>query len=232
VLVLADPKRPSFGAYHGVDVLTPNVLEVSQATGIAVLDDAAASVAGEAARVQAAAAAVLVTRSEKGMTLVRRGLPALHVPTRARAVADVSGAGDTMIATLATALAIGSPLPEAAALANVAAGIAVGKLGTATVLRSELSEALHFHTHPARKILDRPAAVARVAAWRRAGLKVGFTNGCFDLLHPGVRPAGGGVEHRCVGASAERPDPAGAVRNRAGDRDGGPRSRRSGGAVR
>lgn len=185
VMVLADPKRAQFGAYHGVDVLTPNVLEVSQATGIAVLDDAAASDAGEAARLQADAAAVLVTRSEKGMTLVRRDLPPLHVPTRARAVADVSGAGDTMIATLATALAIGAPLPEAAALANVAAGIAVGKLGTATVLRSELSEALHFHTDPARKILNRPAAIARVAAWRRAGLSVGFTNGCFDLLHPG-----------------------------------------------
>jgi len=185
VVVLADPKRAHFGAYHGVDVLTPNVLEVSQATGITVPDDAGAAAAGEAARAQADAAAVLVTRSEKGMTLVRRAEPALHVPTQARAVADVSGAGDTMIATLATALAIGAPLPEAAALANVAAGIAVGKLGTATVLRSELTEALHSHTDPARKILDRPAAIARVAAWRRAGLKVGFTNGCFDLLHPG-----------------------------------------------
>ena len=185
VMVLADPKRARFEAYHGVDVLTPNVLEVSQATSITVLDDEAAAAAGEAARAQADAAAVLVTRSEKGMTLVRRAEPALHVPTRARAVADVSGAGDTMIATLATALAVGAPLPEAAALANVAAGIAVGKLGTATVLRSELTEALHSHADPARKILDRPAAIARVAAWRRAGLKVGFTNGCFDLLHPG-----------------------------------------------
>ncbi len=185
--VIADPKRADFAAYAGVDLLTPNAQEVTQATGIAAQDDASAAAAGQAARAQAGAAAVLVTRSEKGMTLVRGDAPPLHVPTHARAVADVSGAGDTVVAALAVALAAGASLAEAAALANVAAGIAVGKLGTATVLRAELADALHSraaHTLD-HKIVDRDTAVARIAGWRRAGLTVGFTNGVFDLIHPG-----------------------------------------------
>lgn len=190
--IIADPKRALFHAYAGVDLITPNALEVSQATGIATTDDAHATNAGDAARAQAQAGAVLVTRSEKGMTLVRSGAPALHIPTRAIAVADVSGAGDTVVAALAVALDAGADLADAARIANAAAGIAVGKLGTATVLRAELADALHSyagHTYQGHtldsKIVDRPAATAQVAAWRRAGLKVGFTNGVFDLLHPG-----------------------------------------------
>ena len=185
--VIADPKRADFTAYTGVDLLTPNALEVTQATGIATGDDDSAAAAGQAARAQAAAGAVLVTRSEKGMSLVWEGAAPLHVPTRARAVADVSGAGDTVVAALAVALAAGASLPQAAALANVAAGIAVGKLGTATVLRAELADALHSHAAHAldHKVVDRETAIERVAAWRRAGLKVGFTNGVFDLIHPG-----------------------------------------------
>ena len=185
--IIADPKRAQFHAYAGVDLITPNALEVTQATGISTVDDAHATQAGDAARIQAQAGAVLVTRSEKGMTLVRSGAPALHIPTRAIAVADVSGAGDTVVAALAVALDAGADLAGAARIANVAAGIAVGKLGTATVLRAELADALHSyagHTLDS-KIVDRPAAIAQVAAWRRAGLKVGFTNGVFDLLHPG-----------------------------------------------
>jgi D-beta-D-heptose 7-phosphate kinase/D-beta-D-heptose 1-phosphate adenosyltransferase len=187
VPVIADPKRPDFAGYRGVAVLTPNVLEVAAATGIAALTDADAAAAGERALLQSGALAVLVTRSERGMTLVRPGAAPLHVPARARGVADVSGAGDTMAATLAIALACGAPLPEAAALANAAAGIAVTKPGTATVSHTELAAVLHHHEWLAidEKVADLEAGLARIAAWRRDGLRVGFTNGCFDLIHPG-----------------------------------------------
>jgi D-beta-D-heptose 7-phosphate kinase/D-beta-D-heptose 1-phosphate adenosyltransferase len=185
--VIADPKRPAFHAYRHVTVLTPNESEVSQATGIHAADDSGAAEAGRRALDQSQADAVLVTRSEKGLTLVQRGHTALHVPTRALAVSDVSGAGDTLIAGLAVTLACGASLPEAAAMANVAAGIAVSKSGTATVTQHELAEALHRQDLLAvdEKVLDLPAAQVRVAAWRGTGLKVGFTNGCFDLIHPG-----------------------------------------------
>ena len=187
VAVIVDPKRARFGAYAGADVLTPNALEVARATGMAATTDDGAAAAGEAARVQADAGAVLVKRSEKGLSLVRRGAAALHIPTRAQEVADVSGAGDTLVTAFALALAAGAPMPEAAALGNAAAGIVVGKHGTATVGHGELFEALHRTELLAidEKLGDLDAALARIAAWRRAGLRVGFTNGCFDLIHPG-----------------------------------------------
>ena len=185
--VIADPKRGSFGAYHGVDVLTPNESEAARASGIATEDDDGAAAAGEQARVQADAGAVLVTRSAKGLTLVRRDAPPLHVPTRAQAVADVSGAGDTLIAAFAIGLACGAAMLEAAMLANVAAGLSVGKPGTATVSHGELGAALHRRELLAldEKIAETDAARRLVAGWRTAGLRVGFTNGCFDLVHPG-----------------------------------------------
>ena len=131
--------------------------------------------------------AVVVTRSEKGLTLVRRDQPALHLPTRAREVADVSGAGDTLVAALAVALGAGIALPEAAMLANITAGISVGKPGTATVSREELLGVLHLEDLVAtdRKIATREEAIQRAPAWRAQGLRVGFANGCFDLIHPG-----------------------------------------------
>jgi D-beta-D-heptose 7-phosphate kinase/D-beta-D-heptose 1-phosphate adenosyltransferase len=106
--------------------------------------------------------------------------------TEAREVFDVSGAGDTMVATLAAALAAGAPLPEAARLANFAAGIVVGKVGTAVVHCAELAEALvagDDGRHP--KVLPRSSALDRIETWRRQDARIGFTNGCFDLLHPG-----------------------------------------------
>jgi D-beta-D-heptose 7-phosphate kinase / D-beta-D-heptose 1-phosphate adenosyltransferase len=185
--VIADPKRSEFTAYRGTSVLTPNELEVRQATGIDAAQDAGADHAGRRAMDQAACAAVLVTRSAKGLTLVRRDAPALHLPTRAREVADVSGAGDTLVATLAVALGAGATLPEAAMLANVTAGISVGKPGTATVSREELLGVLHLADLVAteRKIAARDEAAQRAAAWHAQGLRVGFANGCFDLIHPG-----------------------------------------------
>jgi D-beta-D-heptose 7-phosphate kinase / D-beta-D-heptose 1-phosphate adenosyltransferase len=185
--VVVDPKRPSFEAYAGATVITPNVLEVTRATGIAAEDDAGAARAGAAALAQAGAAAVLVKRSERGLTLVRHGHAPRHVPTRAVAVADVSGAGDTLVTAFALALAAGAAMPDAALLANVAAGLAVAKPGTATVGRAELAAALHREEVLAidSKVMELDPALAQIAAWRARGEKIGFTNGCFDLIHPG-----------------------------------------------
>jgi D-beta-D-heptose 7-phosphate kinase/D-beta-D-heptose 1-phosphate adenosyltransferase len=187
VTVVADPKRADFSAYRGVDVLTPNQAEAARASGIAGSDDASVAAAGRHALERAEARAVLVTRSEHGVTLVRRNAEPLHLPTHAQAVADVSGAGDTLVAAFALALASGADLPEAAHLANLAAGIVVGKAGTATVDHAELAAALRRERLEVldEKIADWPQARLRVQAWRAAGLRVGFTNGCFDLIHPG-----------------------------------------------
>lgn len=185
--VIADPKRPDFIAYRGATVLTPNEHEVRLATHIEAAEDSEADRAGRRALEDAGCEAVLVTRSAKGLTLVRRDEPAMHLPTRAREVADVSGAGDTLVAALAVALGVGASLPEAAMLANVTAGISVGKPGTATVSADELLGVLHLEDLVAtdRKVASRKEAAQRAAAWRAQGLRVGFANGCFDLIHPG-----------------------------------------------
>jgi D-beta-D-heptose 7-phosphate kinase/D-beta-D-heptose 1-phosphate adenosyltransferase len=186
-LVIADPKRVDFVAYSGASVLTPNAHEVRRATHIDITDDADAERAGRRALDDTGCEAVLVTRSEKGLTLVRRNQPALHLPTRAREVADVSGAGDTLVAALAVALAVKASLPKAAMLANITAGISVGKQGTATVSREELLGVLHIEELVAtdRKVATRAEAIQRVSAWRARGQRIGFANGCFDLIHPG-----------------------------------------------
>jgi D-beta-D-heptose 7-phosphate kinase/D-beta-D-heptose 1-phosphate adenosyltransferase len=185
--VIADPKREDFTAYHGATILTPNEHEVRLATRISAEHDADADRAGRAALQAIEGDAVLVTRSAKGLTLVRREGPALHLPTRAREVADVSGAGDTLVAALAVALGAGAALPQAAMLANITAGISVGKQGTATVSRQELLGVLHLEDLVAtdRKVATAEEAASRVARWHASGLKVGFANGCFDLIHPG-----------------------------------------------
>ena len=185
--VIADPKRTDLGAYRHASVLTPNEAEIAAATGIAAGDDASAEVAGRQALTASAADAVLVKRSARGLTLVRRDEVALHIPTRAREVADVSGAGDTLIATFAIMLAAGAGLWQAAEMANTAAGISVGKQGTATVANAELAAALHQRDLLAtdEKVMPLDAALARATGWRRTGLRIGFTNGVFDLIHPG-----------------------------------------------
>ena len=186
-IVIADPKRPDFAAYRGATILTPNEHEVRVATRIEADHDAEADRAGRVALAATDGQAVLVTRSAKGLTLVCRDQEALHLPTRAREVADVSGAGDTLVAALAVGLGAGAGLPEAAMLANATAGISVGKPGTATVSRQELLDALHLDDLVAtdRKVASLEEAMEKVADWHRRGLKVGFANGCFDLIHPG-----------------------------------------------
>ena len=185
--VAADPKHADFSRYRGVTVLKPNRHELRRATGIDCHDDATTEAAGRSALAAASAKAIIVTRGEQGLSVVTADGPALHLPTQARRVFDVSGAGDTVIATLAVALASGAGLGDAARLANVAAGIVVAKPGTATVSRDELAEALHVDDLLAtdRKVMVLDQALAQIAEWRARGLKIGFTNGCFDLIHPG-----------------------------------------------
>ena len=167
-LVIADPKRADFSAYRGANLLTPNESEARTATWIDTSDDNGAERAGLATLGSTESDAVLVTRSSKGLTLVRRDRPTLHIPTRAREVADVSGAGDTLVAALAAALAAGANLPQAAALANLTAGLSVAKPGTATVSRDEVQAALHLREIVAtdEKIASVEQARAQIATWQ------------------------------------------------------------------
>jgi D-beta-D-heptose 7-phosphate kinase/D-beta-D-heptose 1-phosphate adenosyltransferase len=141
-VVAADPKPANIGWFRHATVVTPNQGEAQLASGITISDDASAEKAGQVLLARLDADSVLVTRGEQGMTLVRARGSTVHIPTRAREVFDVTGAGDTVIATLSLALAAGAPLPEAAALANVAAGIVVGEIGVAVVRAPELEAAL------------------------------------------------------------------------------------------
>ncbi|MCS6855821.1 MAG: D-glycero-beta-D-manno-heptose-7-phosphate kinase [Elioraea sp.] len=186
-LVVVDPKGRDYGRYAGADVVTPNRRELADGTGLPT--ETAEDVVA-AARVLMRAhgiRAVLCTRSEDGMTLVEgpEGAFVTHFAAEAKEVYDVSGAGDTVVATVALGLAAGLGLRSAARLANIAAGIVVGKIGTAVARDAELLEAIAPATGALRKIVSREAAAEHVERWRRKGWRVGFTNGCFDLLHPG-----------------------------------------------
>jgi D-beta-D-heptose 7-phosphate kinase/D-beta-D-heptose 1-phosphate adenosyltransferase len=185
--VVADPKRADLGAYAGVHLLKPNRAELAATVGHPVTQDD--EVVEAARRVMAATGvhALLVSRSERGVTLVEAGAEPRHWRAEAREVFDVSGAGDTVVAVMAAAMAVGCDLADAAYLANLAGGIVVGLLGTATVSPDRLAAALRHADleGPEQKVVSRQGAAAKVAEWRRLGLTVGFTNGCFDLLHPG-----------------------------------------------
>jgi D-beta-D-heptose 7-phosphate kinase / D-beta-D-heptose 1-phosphate adenosyltransferase len=193
-LVLVDPKGRDFTRYRGASCITPNRRELSEATGQPVRNDLEVEQASAAIIQSTGIGAVLTTRSEQGMSLVRAGpsnrrddFVISHMPAEAREVFDVSGAGDTVMAALAAALATGCDLGLAAQLANAAAGIVVGKAGTATVQPDELRAALHRQDweQSEAKVVSLDGALERIARWRRKGQSVGFTNGCFDLLHPG-----------------------------------------------
>ena len=193
--VLVDPKRDAFAFYRGATVLTPNVRELRAAaralrSGMPVETDAELAEAARALMAEAEAGAILVTRSEKGMMLVEAGGGVHSVPAHAREVFDVSGAGDTVIAVVALAVAAGHALPRAMRIANAAAGVVVGKLGTATLDVAELAAAVEADAGEDAEIAGKVAASAGqalsiVEGWRRRGLEVGFTNGCFDILHRG-----------------------------------------------
>ncbi|MFS2319014.1 D-glycero-beta-D-manno-heptose-7-phosphate kinase [Maricaulis sp. D1M11] len=183
--VIIDPKSKDLQRYSGATVLTPNAKEAEDATGIACDTPERAEAAARAILELAQCETVILTRGPQGMTVCTRDGTLRHMPTLAREVFDVSGAGDTVVATLALALASGAPVEAAADLANRAAGIVVGKVGTATVSAAELHIALHGGGPDGRKTVNRDAARAAVRTWQAAGHRVVFTNGCFDLLHPG-----------------------------------------------
>ncbi|MBM4125069.1 MAG: D-glycero-beta-D-manno-heptose-7-phosphate kinase [Nitrospira sp.] len=140
--IIVDPKVEHFSYYKGVTVVTPNHLEASQASGIQADDDRSTTEAGEVIRQRLGCHAVLITRGEQGMSLFESDGAHWHIPTMARQVYDVTGAGDTVVSTLALALATGASMRDSAILANQAAGIVVGVVGTATVTATQLTEAL------------------------------------------------------------------------------------------
>ncbi|MBM7866701.1 D-glycero-beta-D-manno-heptose-7-phosphate kinase [Heliobacterium gestii] len=191
--VLVDPKGHDWHKYRGADYVTPNVKELGDAYGIALpnRDDCLVQYGAGAVR-EFGVDNLLITRSEKGMTIIGpEGVH--HIPTQAREVYDVSGAGDTVIATTAWAIASGASFPEAATLANMAAGMVIAKRGTYAISRQELVDRLLNEETAAEaaagsvgdKVLTREEAERRVQQWKAAQLRVVFTNGCFDIVHRG-----------------------------------------------
>jgi D-beta-D-heptose 7-phosphate kinase/D-beta-D-heptose 1-phosphate adenosyltransferase len=185
--VVVDSKARSFARYGAVDLIKPNAAELAHATDLPTETDAEVEAALARALELWEARAILVTRASKGMTLAVRGETVRHFATHPREVFDVSGAGDTTLAALGLALAADAPIEEAIAFAQLAAGVAVSKVGTATVSPEELIEAaISAHLAPAEaKVATAQRMVDEVARWRAKGLRVGFTNGCFDILHKG-----------------------------------------------
>lgn len=186
-LVIVDSKARSFARYGPVDIIKPNAAELAYATDLPVSTDQEIEHALARALELSEARSVLVTRAAKGISLAVRGEPVRHFAGVPREVFDVSGAGDTTLAALGLALAAGAPVETAVAFAQLASGVAVGKVGTATVSPEELLEAaISAHLAPAEaKIATPQRMVAEIARWRARGLRVGFTNGCFDILHRG-----------------------------------------------
>lgn len=186
--VFVDPKQRDVSVYAGATVLSPNLRELALATGVDSFenDDAIIDAARKLCTLHRFQY-MLVTRGEQGMTLVDAQGLIVHLPAAAQQVFDVSGAGDTVIATLAASFAAGATMANAAMLANIAGGIVVGRLGTAVVHRTDLTAALYTHRARAlqQKILPMDTARDVIANWRREGLSVGFTNGCFDIMHAG-----------------------------------------------
>ena len=182
--VVIDPKGTDFERYRGATLLTPNQSEFEAVVG-RVRDDADLVAKGCALRDSLELDALLVTRSEKGMCLLQRGHAPVHLPTLAREVYDVTGAGDTVVAVLAAALAAGEPMFDAVALSNLGAGVVVGKVGTATVSPAELAAAMEQHLPIQTGTVTEDDLVELVARARAAGERVVMTNGCFDILHVG-----------------------------------------------
>ncbi len=186
-IIIIDPKGTDFSRYSGADLITPNRQELADAVGFDIETDADVVRASKQLIKRHRFGAILTTRSSDGMSIVSSNGLVAHLAAEAQEVFDVSGAGDTVVATVAATLAIGANLNRAAALANAAAGIVVGKIGTASVFSGDLLVALQ-----SRDLVDSEAKVMsldqikdRIKQWRQDNLSVGFTNGCFDLLHPG-----------------------------------------------
>ncbi|MEM1111958.1 MAG: bifunctional D-glycero-beta-D-manno-heptose-7-phosphate kinase/D-glycero-beta-D-manno-heptose 1-phosphate adenylyltransferase HldE [Pseudomonadota bacterium] len=184
VPVLVDPKGTDFARYRGATLLTPNRHELEAVVG--GWDSEAELVSrGEQLMADLELEALLVTRGSQGMTLLRPGREELHLPARAREVYDVTGAGDTVIALLAAALAAGSTLPNAVGLANIAASVVVGKLGTAAISAPELRRAIREDQGSERGAVTLEQLQIALEDARSQGERIVFTNGCFDIIHAG-----------------------------------------------
>ncbi|MBA1193520.1 bifunctional D-glycero-beta-D-manno-heptose-7-phosphate kinase/D-glycero-beta-D-manno-heptose 1-phosphate adenylyltransferase HldE [Pseudomonas entomophila] len=182
--VLADPKGKDFSVYRGASLITPNLAEFEAIVGHCA-DEAELVAKGAALMSDLELGALLVTRGEHGMTLLRPGHAPLHLPARAREVFDVTGAGDTVISTLAAAIAAEEELPCAVGLANLAAGIVVGKLGTAAISAPELRRAIQREEGSERGVLSLEQLLLAIDDARAHDERIVFTNGCFDILHAG-----------------------------------------------
>jgi D-beta-D-heptose 7-phosphate kinase / D-beta-D-heptose 1-phosphate adenosyltransferase len=186
VPVIADPKGKDFTRYGAVDILKPNAGELGAAMEMATSTTADVEQALDAAQRRLPARAVVVTRAAQGMSYIAAGSACGHVTGKAREVFDVSGAGDTSLAALGAAVVAGATLEEAVNVAILASGIAVGKSGTATVSASELLDAIQLSGGSQKAgTLTADAMVGQIERWREGGLRIGFTNGVFDILHPG-----------------------------------------------
>ncbi len=184
VPVLVDPKGTDFERYRGATVLTPNLGEFEAVAG-AITSEQDLVERGEALMRELDIGALLITRSEQGMTLLRAGRSELHFPARAREVYDVTGAGDTVISVLASVVAAGGELDDAVALANIAAGLVVGKLGTAVVSAPELRRAVSRAGGAGSGVMSEEQLLIAIEDARAHGERIVFTNGCFDLIHAG-----------------------------------------------
>jgi D-beta-D-heptose 7-phosphate kinase/D-beta-D-heptose 1-phosphate adenosyltransferase len=187
--VLVDPKGRDYHRYAHATIVKPNRKELAEATGMAVEDDSSVERAARHLMSDATLKAMLITLGSAGMLLVPRDGPARVYRSAAREVFDVSGAGDTVAAALAAGMGSGLGLEDAAEVANLAAGLVVAKIGTAVVTRGQLIHELESHhlsaTAADSKVMALEEAGQRCRRWHRQGLRVGFTNGCFDLLHAG-----------------------------------------------
>ncbi|MDU5782231.1 MAG: bifunctional D-glycero-beta-D-manno-heptose-7-phosphate kinase/D-glycero-beta-D-manno-heptose 1-phosphate adenylyltransferase HldE [Pantoea sp.] len=184
VPVLIDPKGTDFERYRGATLLTPNLSEFEAVVGKCKNEEEIVS-RGMQLVADYELSALLVTRSENGMTLLQPGKAPLHLPTQAQEVFDVTGAGDTVIGVLAATLAAGDSLEDACFMANAAAGVVVGKLGTSTVSPVELENAIHARPEEGFGIMNEAQLKIAVEQARKRGEKVVMTNGVFDILHAG-----------------------------------------------
>ncbi|HEY5107041.1 MAG TPA: D-glycero-beta-D-manno-heptose 1-phosphate adenylyltransferase [Caulobacteraceae bacterium] len=185
--LIVDSKADSFAGYGAVDLIKPNAAELARATGMPTASDTQIEAALARALERNACKAILVTRSAKGMSLAVRGQGVRHFARAPAEVFDTSGAGDTALAAVGLALASGAAIDTAVEFALLASSVVVQKVGTATVAPTELIEAeISLHRAPSEAKIATAARMAlEVERWRGRGLKIGFTNGCFDILHPG-----------------------------------------------
>lgn len=184
IKILVDPKGHDFSKYRGATLMTPNLNEFEQVMGVCESEEELVE-KGRTLLKELDLEALLVTRGEHGMSLIRAEEAELHFPARAREVFDVTGAGDTVISVLGAALAAGSGLPDAVALSNIAAGLAVTRLGTVAISGPELRREIQRDGGSDRGVMSREQLALAVADARAHGEKVAFTNGCFDIIHAG-----------------------------------------------